>query len=533
MFIREAASQRKYGPPVKYLQLVESKWDPVTKKTGTEILCKFGRIDRLKEQEIRSIAYKLLSYLQEEPLDAPQGVAVGQAKEFGLLYLLENLWKKLKIDRFFRQQLKNHKYEMPVERAILSMIFNRCQEPKSKLSTYEWLQEETFFSTQTQLQLQHLYRALDFLQAHHDELEEALYFRLCNLYNREVDLIFFDTTSTYFELRDPDEDDLRQYGYPHSHRKDRPQILIGLAVNAEGLPLASEVFPGNTADVSTVKRMIKRTKKMGLGRCIFVSDRGTVSEENLQALKAAGLDYIVGVKLRSTKQVREQVLPLAFGWEEVRENLKVKEVEVEQNRYVLCFNEKEARKDRQSRDKWIARIESLLPAVNTGRTESSEITNHIVMKRLVKKNKSGHLVLNEEKIRQEERCDGLYIVRSSKSDLPAKEVALSYKTLQQVERAFHYIKSFVEIRPCCHFSEYRIKGHVLLCVLAYLLQRWVELKTDYSWLKIRTAFKKIHAVELTVNKEKFIHRSGLNHESTDILRKLKVKYPPKILWSKP
>jgi len=390
-----------------------------------------------------------------------------------------------------------------------------------------------FFSSDTEYQSHHFYRALDFLEEHHDELEEDLYFTLCNLFNRKVDLIFFDTTSTYFEIRDPDEDDIRQYGHPHCHRSDRPQILIGVAVNNEGLPLASEVFPGNTADVTTVKKMIKRTRQMGLERCIFVSDRGTVSEDNLRALEKENLDYIVGVKFRTIKELKEVELPNIYEMEEIADNLRVKEVLVNGNRYVVCYNPKEARKDRITRDKWIAKIEKLLPSINKGEKKESDITNHIVMKRLVKKIENNKLKLDEDKIKEEESYDGLYIVRTSIKNLPSKEVVLSYKMLQRVEQAFHYIKSFVEIRPCYHWTEYRIKGHVLLCMLAYLFQRWIELKTDYIWPVIRSAFKKIHAVELVVNKQKFIQRSKLSKEASEIFRKLKIKYPNKIIQSPP
>ena len=533
MFIREASSKRKYGPPAKYIQLVESKWNPKKKGPDTNIICSFGRIDRLNEQEIKSIAYKLLSYLNgKEDIEETKDIKVGDTREFGILYLVESIWKKLKLDKFFRAKLKKHKYESPLERAILGMLFNRCQEPDSKLATYNWLKEETYFPVDKEFYLHHLYRALDFLENHHDELEEELYFTLCNLFNREVDLVFFDTTSTYFEIRDPDEDDLRQYGHPHGHRKDRPQILLGLAVNKEGLPLASEVFPGNTADVSTVKKMIKRTKKFGLRDSIFVSDRGTVSEENLDALKKAELDYIVGIKLRATKEVREEILPHAFGFTEVADNLHVKEVTVNEHRYILCLNPKEARKDRTTRKKWINRLESLLPAVNLGEKDDCPITNHPVMKRLCRKDDNGHWVVNEDKIKEEERCDGLYIVRTSRTKMPAAEVALSYKMLQRVEEAFHYIKSFVDLRPCYHWTDLRIKGHVLLCIIAYLIQRWIELRSGYSWKEIRSAFKKVHAVELKVKNERFIQRSSLTPKVTDTLRKLKIKYPDKILFPK-
>jgi hypothetical protein len=532
MYIRESLSKRKYGPSAKYIQLVENKWNPDKKRPITNIICSFGRVDCLNEQEIRNIAYKLLSYLQEEGLEDLNGLNIGETREFGILYLVENLWRKLKLDRFFRVAVKKHKYEAPIERAILGMVFNRCQEPDSKLGTFEWLQGETHFLVEKEFSLHHLYRALDFLEDHHHELEEDLYFTLCNLFNREVDLIFFDTTSTYFEIRDPDEYDLRQYGHPHGHRNDRPQILIGLTVNKEGLPLASEVFPGNTADVSTVKKMIKRIKKLGLRHCIFVSDRGTVSKGNLRALKDAGLNYIVGVKLRSTKEVKEEVLGVPGDFKEVADNLQVKEITVNKHRYILCFNPKEARKDRITRDKWISRLESVLPAINSGEKDSCVVTNHPVMKRLCRQKEDGWWVLNETKIREEERCDGLYIIHTSRRDLSPEKIALSYKTLQRVEEAFHYIKSFVELRPCYHWTEVRIKGHVLLCVLAYLLQRWAELQSGYSWPGIRRAFKKVHAVTLKVKSEKFIHRSELNPEVTDILRRLKIKFPNKILSSK-
>lgn len=181
MFIRETSSRRKHGTPVRYLQLAETTWDKQKKIPTTKVICNFGRIDRLNEQEIKNIAEKLMSYLKAETVDHAEGLNIGETKEFGILYLVENIWKKLKLDAFFKQELKKHQFEAPIERAMIGMIFNRCQNPKSKRSTDEWLKEETFFQSGKELQLQHFYRALDFLELHHEELEEALYFNLCNL----------------------------------------------------------------------------------------------------------------------------------------------------------------------------------------------------------------------------------------------------------------------------------------------------------------------------------------------------------------
>ncbi|HPZ07871.1 MAG TPA: IS1634 family transposase [Candidatus Eremiobacteraeota bacterium] len=528
MYIREVTGKRKYGASVKYLQLVENNWNKEKKRPETNLICNFGRIDQLNAEEMKSIAYKILSYLEEKGEYSPD-LVIGESKEYGLLYLLEQSWKKLRLDKFFRKELKKHKYEAPIEKGIIGMLFNRLQEPASKLGSYEWLQEETHYPVSNKCSLHHLYRALDFLELHHEELEEDLYFTLCNLFNREVDLLFFDTRSTYFEVRETEEEDIRQYGHPHGHRRDGPQILIGLAVNSEGIPLLSEVFPGNTADVSTVKKIISRTKRLGLREIIFVSDLGTVSEENLKELKEVDIDYIVGVKLRSTKEVREEVLPSAGEFSVVSDNLQVKEVTVQGHRYIICYNPKEARKDRHTRDRWVSELELLLPSVNTGKKDPSVIKSHPVMKRLCHKNDQGRWVINEEKLKQEELCDDIYILGTSKISLPSEKVAIGYKTLQRIEKAFHYIKSFIELRPCYHWRDLRIKGHVLLCVIAYLIQRWIELQTEHSWPDIKVAFKKIHAVDMQVKKQKFIHRSQLNPISTEILNRLKIKYPSKII----
>ena len=188
MYIRETISKRKHGPPVKYIDLAENKWNPKKKKSETNILCKFGRVDQLNERQIRNIAYKLISYL-EEKCEYSSYLEVEKITEFGLVFLLHNVWKKIKFDKFFKTELENYNYELIVEKAILGMVASYLHGPSTHSTAYNWLKEDTFFQSD-ELSLHHFYRALDFLENNRIDIEQKLSF-ICNLNKQRNKTVFF------------------------------------------------------------------------------------------------------------------------------------------------------------------------------------------------------------------------------------------------------------------------------------------------------------------------------------------------------
>src|SRR5262249_24248547 len=293
MFLREVVTGQKTGNPVRYAQIVEAYRDDAG-KSRHRVLLPLGRVDRLDREQIRHLVVALTRYL--ETGEIPEGGRLGEVRDYGLIYLADALWRRLELPAFFTKQLRRRKYEAPVERAIFALVAHRLIDPSSKRACWDWPDNDAYLPDRRELKLQHLYRAMDFLDDCHESLEEALYAHRRTLFDR-VELVYYDTTSTYFECDDPaDEPEqygLRQRGHSRDMRPDRRQIVVGLAVEQQGLPIASDVFSGDTNDALTVVPMLTRLRAMGLTRAVWVADRGMASDANMAAVRAHGLDYIL------------------------------------------------------------------------------------------------------------------------------------------------------------------------------------------------------------------------------------------------
>jgi hypothetical protein len=541
MYIRTTARKNKDGSRVEYLQLAHNYWDPVKKRPRPKVIANLGRKDRLDLDRIRDMIRALSKLLPANEaaeikamIDA-QGLPfkVNWAKSAGGLYFLRELWKAFGLKEFFEEKLQERRFEMPVEVAIFAMVAGRALAPESKLSTYHWIKEEAYFPEGEALKLHHFYRAMDFLVEVGEGLEEELFKRLAHLFNLKVDLIFFDTTSVYFETEV--EDDLRKRGYSRDRRPDLPQVVIGLAVTREGIPVKAWVFPGDTPDVKTVFKVQEDLKSFVVGRIIWVCDRGMVSEETRVVFQRAGGGYILGERLRSGSEMVEEVLATGGRYRKVKENLWVKEIRVrrgaKERRYVLVYNPERAAREKAIREETLEVLREELERIKgfSGSRREKAVcrlrSNPVLRKYLAKDG----LRIDKEKVRREERLDGKYLLSTTEEDLSAEEVALSYRNLQEVERAFWELKHRFDIRPMYHRVEERIKGHVMLCWLALLMGRLVELKTGESFSWLRRKLGRIHVVELEYRgkgkKEKVYRWTEMEPQVMGIFRRLGIKLP--------
>ena len=541
MYIRTTARKNKDGSRVEYVQLAHNYWDPVKKRPRAKIIVNLGRKDRLDLDRIRDMIRALSKLLpadeaaEIEAMIAAQGLSfkVNWAKSAGGLYFLRELWKAFGLKEFFEKKLQERRFEIPVEVAIFAMVAGRALAPDSKLSTYHWIKEEVYFPEGEGLELHHFYRAMDFLVEVGGGLEEELFKRLAYLFNLRVDLIFFDTTSVYFETEA--EDDLRKRGYSRDRRPDVPQVVVGLAVTREGIPVKAWVFPGDTPDVKAVFQVQEDLKSFLVGRIIWVCDRGMVSEETRVVFQRAGGGYILGERLRSGSDLVEEVLATGGRYRKVKENLWVKEIWVKRGghrrRYVLVYNPERAARERAIREEILEGIRKELERIEGLRDSRREKavcrlrSNPTLRKYLAEDG----LRIDREKVRREERLDGKYLLSTTEEDLSAEEVALSYRNLQEVERAFRELKHRFNIRPMYHRVEERIKGHVMLCWLALLMGKLVEFKTGESFGRIRRELMRIHVVELEYQGEgrgdKVYRWTEIGSRVKCIFKKLGIKVP--------
>jgi len=527
MFLRETPVRRADGKVVKYLHLVESLRVKGKRYPIHKVIYSFGKVTELNRDKIQALARNLLSYINQDISSVDIESEILWSRVYGTPYLVLELARALRITHVLRQGLRKRRISSPVDLAIVGMIINRCMYPLSKLKVDEWLKEDIYLPGGEGIKLQHLYRGLDFLESSKDALEDELFWQSRNLFNREVDLIFYDTTSTYIEGKG--EESCFEFGYSRDHRPDRKQVVIGLATDRDGLPLASSLFPGSTMDIKTVRGMVDRLKRFRVGRVIFVCDRGMVSEDNLKLFEAEGYDYLVGVKLRGLKVVRDKVLSSRGRYQKVDENLEIKEVFVEGRRYILCYNPKEAQRDRRIREDILEEINTQLEKVNAGSLSPCSILNSPIKKRFVKELKSGRLTLNKTKIRQDSRYDGKYVLLTKEMRMDASELALQYKNLSKVERAFRSLKNRIELRPLYHFKEYRVRAHLSLCVFSYFIQHYAELKTGQCWDTIQRHLSRIVATKILLKNGSIVKRNQLTNFQKSLLNQLDIKEPPLIL----
>ncbi|MFG3656679.1 IS1634 family transposase [Streptomyces sp. NPDC047706] len=449
----------------------------------------------------------------------------------GRAWLLDGLWKLLGIDTALASRIDGRKFRTAVERTLFALVANRAIAPASKLAAAEWATCDQVIPGLDALSEQHAYRAMDLLvQADvQGAVQEAVFFSAAHLLNLEVDLVFFDTTSTYFErdeADDPDGEDssLRQYGHSKDHRKDLPQIVIGLAVTREGIPVRCWTWPGGTNDQTVITEVKDGLRDWRLGRVVTVCDTGFSSEADQSYLKRAGGHYITGIKMREGSRLADQALARQGRYQEVRDNLRVKEVHLdgdEGRRFIICHNPAEAERDQARREDQLAAAREELTRIKTARrTDAARakakaaktgkraapsdaphrkaecaLRDHPALGRWLKQHPTtGRLSIDAAKVAAEARLDGKYLLATSDPDLPAEDVALGYKNLLEAERAFRTMKSTLDLRPVYHRLDERIRAHVLLCWLALLLIRVAERRTEQTWPTINTELSRIHQV---------------------------------------
>jgi transposase len=536
MYIRTVQRKNKDGSVVRYLQLAHNVRHPQTRRPRAQVLWSFGREEEVDRQQLERLVRSITRFLSPEQAlqaQATEGMPlrfVG-SRPLGGGWVLHGLWRKLGLDQVIRKVVTARGLRAPVERALFAMVANRALAPRSKLGTQEWLDEAVALPGVEGVELQHLYRAMDVLVEAGAELEREVYWALADLLSLEVDLLFLDTTTSYFEIEGEDLESPEDAAYvlrrrsQHStdHRPDRAQIVIGLAVTRTGLPVRCWVWPGNTTDVTRVQQVKRDLVDWKLGRVVTVVDRGFVSEENLRTLQQAGGHYIAGEKLRSGKPAVEAALTRQGRYQKVQPNVEVKEILVGAGearlRYVLVRNPAQAARDRERREdilravrEQLAGLERLPKAEHTRAVCS--LVAHPAYGRYLRLDRRNWPVLDRSKLNAEARLDGKYLLRTSDDTLSAADVALGYKQLIEVEEAFRTLKHTLDIRPVYHRLSRRIKAHVLLCWLALLLVRLAELWAEenlgqrHTWARLRRELDRMQIGH-------FLSPKGTVHQRTE------------------
>ena len=558
MYLRVTQRRNKGGDVVRYLQLAHNERNergvPVAR-----IIHTFGREDEVDREALQRLVASITRFLEPEAAlaaGAPAGFEFLEAREQGRPHVVQALWEELGIGRALGRVASSRRYRRDVERCVFAMVAQRTIAPASKLEATRWAPREVVLPGVGELSDDGLYSAMDFLLECSERVQEAVFFSVANLLNSEVDVVFFDTTSTYFEVEvddelDDDEDEdadesaddaplveagQRRLGHSKDHRPDRPQVIIGLAVTREGIPVRVWVWPGNTSDQTVIESVKADLGGWKLGRCVWVVDSGFSATENLRYLQRAGGHYIAGMKLRSGTAEARLALKRQGRYHVVAESIAVKQVIVgsgeARQRFVVARNPREADRDRQRREQTIARLEDKLAALQQTRGAAHEkaackLRAHRTMGRYVRQTKTGRLMVDRSKIRDEARLDGKYLIATSDDTLTPEDVALGYKNLLEAERGFKDLKGTLLMRPVFHRKEDRIRAHVLICFLALVIVRVAELRAGDTWRTIGDELGQIKQGRFRSPEGEFTQRTELSVDQRQLLKALGVPEPPR------
>jgi transposase len=542
MFIRTVVSKTSEGP-TKYLQLCHNYRDKETRVSKTKVLFSFGRADRLDVDGIRRLISSLSRLLPEESALLPQETEYLGSRHLGGSWLLDQMWKRLEIDKTLLKLLKERQYETPVERLLFAMVANRALAPSSKLHMEHWVENETYVPGLSKVEVHQLYRAMDFLLEASEDIQYDIFFSVANVFNLEVDLIFLDTTTTYFEIAGEDEDAANKNGFrKRGHGKDNhpelAQVVIAFAVTREGIPVRCWVWPGNTSDQSVVEEVKKDLNTWRLGRVVLVQDTGFNSATNRRILQGAGGHYIIGEKLRlGPKGDVHEALKQKGKYRTLENGLEIKESIIggdseARRRYVIIRNPEEAIRDQKKREDILQEVEHRLQGLKQLDGEPHEkaacaLRSHKVFGRYLRQTKAGKLRVNKSKISTEAKLDGKYLVSTSDDGLSAEDVVAGYKQLAVIERVFRDLKHLVDIRPVNHRLESRIRAHVLLCWLAILLIRVTENEVQQTWFQLKKILSTIQVGILQLPEGKIHQSNSLSTQQKALFKRLKLDLPPK------
>lgn len=539
------ARVKKTGP-YEYLQIVQNYREGA--KTKQRVFATLGRLDELAQTHDIASLVKTLARFTESALMVLTGQSPvqTQAISIGPALVFDRLWHELGLARIITGLAADRKFTLNLERTIFLTVLHRLFVSGSDRSCEKW-KEDFHIEGAEDIHLHHLYRAMSFLGEELDDqrdktpfaprcikdlVEERLFEQRHDLFSG-LDLVFFDTTSIYFEGMGGDE--IGCLGYSKDHRPDLNQMVVGAVIDGNGNPVCCELWPGNTSDITTLLPVTDRIRnRFGISNFCVVADRGMISQDTLDGLDKRKIPYILGFRMRKHRDIADEILSRAGRYEEVRAEgitahdphpLKVKDIWVDGTRYILCFNERQARKDAADRQ---AILDSLEDKLRQG--AKGLIGNKGYRKFLKIEKKS--VSLDRKKIEDERMLDGKWILQTRMS-LPASEIALKYKELWQVEHVFRDVKSLINTRPIYHKRDETIRGHVFCSFLALILRkeldkRLLKIGKEFEWYDIKHDLRALQQVIIEENQAKVALRTNCRGVCSEVLKAAGVAPPPTI-----
>jgi len=569
VYLRESSRRNKDGSKVTYLQLAHNERHPVTGVPVAKVIHNFGRasqVDKAALARLVSSISRVLGDAGATPVTSSE-VEIVDSRRLGGAFVLDQLWERLSIGAALREAAKGRRLDAEtVERICFALVAQRCLEPASKLAAVRWARERVALVDCPDFDDQAAYAAMDFLLAALPDVAERIFSATSNLLNLSCDIIFVDTSSTYFE-RDvadgeadldlaksteevgerrvdpaasgPEERATRRFNkHSKDHRPDLPQIVLGMAVTAEGVPVRCWTFPGNTSDQVIIRTIKEDLAGWMLNRVVWVADRGFNSVANRAYLQRGGGHYVVAEKLRHASGEAKEALSRPGRYASVAGNLSVKEVRVgegaREQRFVVCHNPEGAERDQRVRANLVAYLETQIDGSDEWtKSRRDELAGRLrttpALWRLVRRLGDGRFRIDKAAIANEAKLDGKWLLRTSDDTLTPTDLALAYKQLLEVERGWRDLKGSLGLRPVFHHREDRIRSHVQLCWLGLLLMRVIENATGDTWRNVRHELDRMHLVTMETIEGRVAQRSNTTPGQAEIFRSLDIAEPGRFL----
>ena len=571
MYLRESSRRNKDGSKVTYLQLAHNERHPKTGVPVAKVIHNFGRKDKVDKEALARLVSSISRILDLPATGssvAGSDVEIVDSRRLGGAFVLDQLWERLGIAEALRSSAKGRRIDADaVERICFALVAQRCLEPASKLAAVRWAKERVALVDCPDFDDQAAYAAMDFLLAALPEIAERIFTRTANLLNLSCDIIFVDTSSTYFE-RDvadgeadldlaegmaekvagekpgpdtsgPSESAVRRFNkHSKDHRPDLPQVVIGMAVTAEGVPVRCWTFPGNTSDQVIIRTIKDDLAGWMLNRVVWVADRGFNSVANRAYLQKGGGHYVVAEKLRNASGEAREALSRPGRYHTAAGNLQVKEVRVgdgaREQRFVVCFNPEAEERDQQVRANLVAYLETQIDGTDEwSKSKRDELAGRLrttpALWRLVRRLGDGRFRIDKAAIAKEAKLDGKWLLRTSDDSLTPTDLALAYKQLLEVERGWRDMKGSLGLRPVFHHREDRIRSHIQLCWLGLLLMRVIENGTGDTWRNVRHELDRMHLVTMETAEGWVAQRTTTTSGQAEILAKLHIAEPGRFL----
>jgi len=530
----------------EYVQLVKSYREGGVVKH--KVVLNFGRLDQIENNlSIQRLAIRLQELSKVKNRVNLDSFSDAQIVNWGYV-VYKKLWKEFGLDNILLKIKESGKTQFDLNNACFLIAIQHLLEPRSKLGTYN---HQDRYVKLPPVDLNHLYRSLDILCEHKEMLEEYLFRKNRHLFNIKVDVVFYDVTTFHFES--VKSDTLKDFGYSKACKFNEVQVVMGLLIDCEGRPIGYELFPGSTFEGKTLEVSLEKLEqRFGIRKVIIVADRGLNSKINLKRITDKGYSYVVASRIKNMKRSIQEQIFSSDGYTDLESDQEEKisykvidyinQVKDKENgkthklpeKLIVTYSPARARKDRADRERLIEKARSLLE--NKSQIKAS---NKRGGKKYLKDVGTGKFdyVLDDNAIAKDEKFDGYYGIQTSEKELKVQDVLDAYHTLWKIEESFRVMKSTLEVRPIFHWTELRIKGHFVVCFLAFLLERTLELKLKKaketaSPEKIREALNSMAFAEIEIEQKMFYVKTKGTELNNKILRALRIKSPKNITPAK-